>query len=121
MRALDAQTLLPLLVANTLTQSLCVAGVNQLMSVRRRLSIRTLGAHSCTQRVSSVSTNIALTTRKALSLCFSVWWFGSGWNAQLGLGAGLVGIGTLAYAYASQGPPKPPAQVDGQERVKKEQ
>lgn len=34
MREFDMQTLLPLLVSNTLTQSLCVAGVNQLMSVR---------------------------------------------------------------------------------------
>ncbi|KZW00040.1 UAA transporter [Exidia glandulosa HHB12029] len=86
-RAYDLQTILPLVISNTLTQSLCVAGVNQLMS-----------------RVSSVSTNIALTTRKALSLCLSVWWFGSGWNTQLGLGASLVGIGTLVYAYASQAP-----------------
>ena len=49
------------------------------------------------QRVSSVSTNLVLTTRKALSLCFSVWWFGNGWNAQLGVGAGMVFLGSLLY------------------------
>lgn len=49
------------------------------------------------QRVSSVSTNLVLTTRKAISLCFSVWWFGNGWNAQLGAGAGMVFLGSLFY------------------------
>ena len=51
------------------------------------------------QRVSSVSTNLVLTTRKAVSLCFSVWWFGNGWNAPLGAGAiaaSIVQVGTLA-------------------------
>lgn len=65
-----------------------------------------------------MSTNIALTTRKALSLCISVWWFGSGWNGQLGLGAALVGVGTLAYTYASQTPSKAPPH--GKEKIKKE-
>lgn len=51
--------------------------------------------------MSSVSTNIALTTRKALSLVISVWWFGSGWNQQLGVGAALVLSGTIFYTYAS--------------------
>ena len=56
-----------------------------------------------------MSTNIVLTTRKALSLCISVWWFGSGWNGQLALGAGLVGAGTILYAYSSsqEGPKAP--------------
>ena len=57
-----------------------------------------------TQHVSSVSTNLVLTTRKALSLCFSVWWFGNGWNAQLGLGAGMVFLGSLLYTFVSSAP-----------------
>ncbi|KAA1470342.1 UAA transporter [Dentipellis sp. KUC8613] len=69
-----------LLVGNLLSQLVCVSGVNQL-----------------TSRVSSVSTQVVLTTRKAISLVFSVWWFGSGWNVQLGLGASMVFIGSLWY------------------------
>lgn len=68
------------LLANLVTQFVCVTGVNQLSS-----------------RVSSVSTNIALTVRKALSLCLSVWWFGNPWNNQLGVGAGMVFLGSLLY------------------------
>ncbi|KAI0731225.1 UAA-domain-containing protein [Earliella scabrosa] len=86
------------LVANMFTQLACVSGVNQL-----------------TSHVSSVSTNLVLTTRKAISLCFSVWWFGNGWNAQLGLGASMVFLGSLFYtAVTSRGgkarptPPQPP-------------
>lgn len=52
------------------------------------------------QQVSSVSTNLVLTTRKALSLCFSVWWFGSGWNTQLGIGAAMVFVGSLLFTVA---------------------
>ncbi|KAI0675468.1 UAA transporter [Trametes maxima] len=73
-----------ILGANMLTQLACVSGVNQL-----------------TSHVSSVSTNLVLTTRKALSLCFSVWWFGNGWNAQLGAGAGMVFLGSLLYTFVS--------------------
>ncbi|GBE86515.1 UDP-N-acetylglucosamine transporter YEA4 [Sparassis crispa] len=72
------------LMANLFTQLVCVSGVNQL-----------------TSRVTSVTTNLALTARKALSLCFSVWWFGSGWNAQLGAGAGMVFLGSLLYTVVS--------------------
>ncbi|OBZ66479.1 UDP-N-acetylglucosamine transporter YEA4, partial [Grifola frondosa] len=72
------------LAANLVTQLACVSGVNQL-----------------TSHVSSVSTNLVLTTRKALSLCFSVWWFGNGWNAQLGVGAGMVFLGSLLYTFVS--------------------
>ncbi|OCH91010.1 UAA transporter [Obba rivulosa] len=74
------------LAANLITQLICVSGVNQL-----------------TSRVSSVSTNLVLTTRKAISLCFSVWWFGNGWNTQLGLGAGMVFLGSLLYTLVSAG------------------
>ncbi|RPD64339.1 UAA-domain-containing protein [Lentinus tigrinus ALCF2SS1-7] len=72
------------LVANMFTQLACVSGVNQLSS-----------------HVSSVSTNLVLTARKAISLCFSVWWFGNEWNAQLGIGAGMVFIGSLFYTAAT--------------------
>ncbi|KZT39354.1 UAA transporter [Sistotremastrum suecicum HHB10207 ss-3] len=73
------------LVVNLCTQLFCVAGVNQL-----------------TSRVSSVSTNLVLTSRKAVSLMISVWWFGSGWNAQLGLGASMVFLGSIFYALSGQ-------------------
>ena len=106
-RAADVRTMLPVIVLNVLTQSLCVAGVNQLMSVSLPRVVCDPPVADILQRVSSVSTNMVLTTRKALSLCISVWYFGSGWNAQLGLGAGLVGIGTVLYAYGSQ-PSSPP-------------
>jgi UDP-xylose/UDP-N-acetylglucosamine transporter B4 len=77
-----------ILLANLTTQLVCVSGVNRLSS-----------------RVSSVSTNIVLTTRKAISLCFSVWWFsgGSGWNKELALGAGMVFVGSLVFS-VSPGP-----------------
>ncbi|KZT09883.1 UAA transporter [Laetiporus sulphureus 93-53] len=74
------------LATNLITQLICVSAVNQL-----------------TSRVTSVSTNLVLTARKALSLCFSVWWFGSGWNAQLSVGAGLVFIGSLLYTLVNSG------------------
>ena len=48
-----------------------------------------------------MSTNLVLTARKAISLCFSVWWFGNGWNAQLGVGAGMVFLGSLFYTAAT--------------------
>ncbi|PPQ81271.1 hypothetical protein CVT25_015055 [Psilocybe cyanescens] len=73
-----------ILAGNLLTQLICVSGVNRLSS-----------------QVSSVSTNIALTVRKALSLCFSVWWFGTEWNAQLGVGAFMVFFGSLLYTLNS--------------------
>ncbi|KAI9064142.1 UAA transporter [Trametes sanguinea] len=73
--------------ANLLTQLACASGVNQL-----------------TSHVSSVSTNLVLTTRKAISLCFSVWWFGNGLNAQLAVGAGMVFLGSLLYTFVSSRP-----------------
>ncbi|KIP05491.1 hypothetical protein PHLGIDRAFT_25068 [Phlebiopsis gigantea 11061_1 CR5-6] len=79
-----------ILAGNLLTQLICVSGVNQL-----------------TSRVSSVSTNLVLTTRKAISLCFSVWWFGNGWDAQLGIGAGMVFLGSLLPSLKPQTAAKP--------------
>jgi len=69
-----------ILAGNLITQLICVSGVNRLSS-----------------QVSSVSTNLVLTTRKAISLCFSVWWFGNGWNTQLGVGAAMVFVGSLLF------------------------
>jgi len=69
-----------IMAANLITQLVCVSGVNKLSS-----------------QVSSVSTNLVLTTRKAISLCLSVWWFGNEWNTQLGTGAIMVFIGSLLF------------------------
>ncbi|KII85740.1 hypothetical protein PLICRDRAFT_144289 [Plicaturopsis crispa FD-325 SS-3] len=70
-----------ILGTNLISQLICVSGVNKL-----------------TSQVSSVSTNLVLTMRKAISLCFSIWWFGNGWNYQLGLGACLVFAGSFAFS-----------------------
>ncbi|KAG6909264.1 hypothetical protein DXG01_001326 [Tephrocybe rancida] len=72
-----------ILGGNLISQLICVSGVNRLSS-----------------QVSSVSTNLVLTARKALSLCLSVWWFGNGWNAQLGAGAGMVFLGSAMFSAA---------------------
>ena len=53
------------------------------------------------QTVSSVSTNLVLTARKAVSLVLSVWWFGSGWNRGLVLGGSLVFAGSVLYSTSS--------------------
>ncbi|KAH9840108.1 UAA transporter [Rhodofomes roseus] len=75
-----------ILALNLVTQLMCVSAVNQL-----------------TSRVTSVSTNLVLTARKAISLCISVWWFGNGWNAELTMGAGMVFAGSLIYTFVSSG------------------
>ncbi|KIY61872.1 UAA transporter [Cylindrobasidium torrendii FP15055 ss-10] len=75
-----------MLCGNLITQLVCVSGVNKL-----------------TSSVSSVSTNVVLTTRKAVSLCFSVWYFKNGWNAQFGLGAAMVFTGSILYSAGSWG------------------
>ncbi|KAJ6557213.1 UAA transporter [Mycena vulgaris] len=72
---------------NLCSQLVCVTGVNRLSS-----------------QVSSVSTNLVLTARKAISLCFSVWWFGNEWNAELGVGAAMVFCGSLMFTVS--GPKK---------------
>ncbi|TEB22730.1 UAA transporter [Coprinellus micaceus] len=82
------------LFANLCSQYVCVSGVNQLSS-----------------RVTSVSTNIVLTVRKALSLCLSVWWFGNDWNAQLAVGAGMVFTGSLLYTAATNSSSNGPSSV----------
>jgi len=74
-----------ILFGNLITQLMCVSGVNRLSS-----------------EVSSVSTNIALTARKAFSLCFSVWWFGNEWNMKLGAGAFMVFCGSFIYTLSTE-------------------
>ncbi|GLB38283.1 putative UAA transporter family protein [Lyophyllum shimeji] len=78
----SSSTFYPFLIlgGNLVSQLVCVSGVNRLSS-----------------QVSSVSTNLVLTARKALSLCLSVWWFGNGWNAQLAMGATMVFLGSALF------------------------
>ena len=70
------------------------------------------------QRVSSVSTNLVLTTRKALSLLFSVWWFGNGFNGQLGTGAGMVFLGSILYTLGTRRQPSPQPKEKAKTRTK---
>ncbi|EIM21756.1 UDP-xylose and UDP-N-acetylglucosamine transporter [Wallemia mellicola] len=58
-----------LLVANVFTQFLCITGVNKL-----------------TAKVSNLSVNLILTVRKAISLVFSIWWYGNSWNNEMTVG-----------------------------------
>ncbi|KAJ7600470.1 UAA transporter [Mycena floridula] len=74
-----------ILGSNLVSQLVCVSGVNRL-----------------TSRVSSVSTNLVLTARKALSLCFSVWWSGSQWNFQLVVGAVMVFLGSVMFSQGAE-------------------
>ncbi|KIY49992.1 UAA transporter [Fistulina hepatica ATCC 64428] len=69
------------LAANLGSQLICVRGVNKLSS-----------------QVSSVATNLVLTVRKALSLCFSVWWFSNPWSLELVFGAGMVFTGGVLFS-----------------------
>lgn len=75
---------LPLL-ANVLTQLVCVAGVNRL-----------------TSRVNSLTVTLLLVVRKAVSLAISVILVGrSKGNVYLWWGAGAVLLGTIGYSIAS--------------------
>jgi len=73
------------LAMNLLTQVVCVSGVNKLTSA-----------------TSSVSTSVVLTARKAISLCLSIWYFGSDWSYSLLFGAGMVFVGSLTYSTAGR-------------------
>ena len=93
-----------ILLGNLVTQLACVSGVNRLTSVRETILYFLLWdtyIHDYKKQVSSVSTNIVLTARKALSLCFSVWWFGNEWNLKLGTGAFMVFCGSLVYTLST--------------------
>lgn len=69
------------LVVNTMTQLLCVVGVNRL-----------------TGRVSSLTVTLILTVRKAVSLLLSVAVYGRQANAMMWTGAALVFVGTIGYS-----------------------
>lgn len=69
------------LLLNTCTQLVCVVGVNRL-----------------TGRVSSLTVNLILTVRKAISLLLSVAVYGGQGNTEMWVGAGLVFIGTIGYS-----------------------
>ena len=88
---------LPLLL-NTLTQLVCVSGVNRL-----------------TVRVSNLTVTLVLVVRKAVSLIISVWVFGGSKPGQvmdargrmlLWSGAACVFLGTILYSIASGGAKK---------------
>lgn len=71
------------LALNLITQGLCVRGVNRL-----------------TTRVNSVTVNLVLTVRKAVSLAISVWYYGSGMTWSLVVGGGMVLCKCLFFFFA---------------------
>ena len=77
------------LVANTVTQLLCVIGVNRI-----------------TGRVSSLTVTLILTVRKAVSLLLSVAVYGGQANPMMWTGAALVFIGTIGYSTGTRSGPK---------------
>jgi len=60
------------------------------------------GVGMLTSRVSSVSTNLILTARKALSLIISVVLVGSSWSTGMSVGSGMVFMGGIWYGIATQ-------------------
>jgi solute carrier family 35 (UDP-xylose/UDP-N-acetylglucosamine transporter), member B4 len=95
-----------IMASNLLSQLVCVSSVNRLTSVCLLPSalLMLFPTEILTkQQVSSVSTNLVLTARKAISLCFSVWYFGSSWNTQLGVGAGMVFVGSFLFTQRPEG------------------
>ena len=95
------------LLLNTLTQLVCVSGVNRL-----------------TVRVSNLTVTLVLVVRKAVSLIISVWLFGGSKRGQvmdergrmlLWSGAACVFLGTILYSIASGG-----AKRKGKKEEKKE-
>ena len=84
---IEFPSVLPALLANTLTQLLCVAGVNRL-----------------TTRVPALTVTLVLVVRKAVSLVLSVVLFDGSdvnWN-MLCSGAFLVFAGTVGYAVSGR-------------------
>jgi UDP-xylose/UDP-N-acetylglucosamine transporter B4 len=89
---------------NIITQGFCVRGVNRLTSVSRsplyRQSLQLepgqgFERKANRQRVNSVTVNLILTVRKAVSLAISVWYYGHGVTPGLLIGGSLV-MGELA-------------------------
>jgi len=97
------------LLLNTVTQLLCVAGVNRL-----------------TSRVSSLTVTLVLVVRKAVSLIISVLLFHAAGRAQMGdqermlvyLGACLVFVGTVGYSLGTQ--QKKQRETEAAKKVKQE-
>jgi hypothetical protein len=52
--------------------------------------------------VSSVTTHLVLTTRKALSLCFTVWYVSRGWSVGVGVGAAMVFVGSALFGLVAK-------------------
>ncbi|KAG6332589.1 hypothetical protein ID866_6502 [Astraeus odoratus] len=73
------------LFLNTVTQLICVVGVNRL-----------------TGRVSSLTVTLILTVRKAVSLLLSVAVYGGQTNVKMWVGAALVFLGTIGYSTGGQ-------------------
>ena len=49
-----------------------------------------------------------------------MWWFGNGWNAELGVGASMVFLGSLLYTFvSSQGSSETPTGKDKKDNKKK--
>nr|ODN95565.1 solute carrier family 35 (UDP-xylose/UDP-N-acetylglucosamine transporter), member B4 [Cryptococcus depauperatus CBS 7855] len=71
------------LVLSLVTQGICVRGVNKL-----------------TTMVNSVTVNLILTVRKAVSLVISVWYYGNSATPGLVIGGGMVLLGTILYSLA---------------------
>jgi len=59
-------------------------------------------AYALSASTSTVALNIVLTTRKACTILFSVFWFGTRFTFWQWLGSAMVLIGALVYSLASQ-------------------
>lgn len=55
--------------------------------------------------------------RKILSLCFSVWWFESGWNGRFATTASMLFSGSLAYALVGRSISTPNRDMSDRERL----
>ncbi|KAI6035610.1 UAA transporter [Pisolithus orientalis] len=83
--ALTIPSIFIYLFLNTITQLLCVMGVNRL-----------------TGRVTSLTVTLILAVRKAVSLLLSVAVYGRQANAAMWAGAALVFLGTIGYSTGSR-------------------
>ena len=95
------------LVASTLTQLVCSAGV-----------------HRLTSRVSSLTVTLILVIRKAVSLVLSVAGFGTARGRvdqrMMWTGAVLVLLGTIGYARGAAGVPRTENRKGKKEDIKRE-
>jgi hypothetical protein len=68
--------------------------------------------------VSSVTTHLVLTTRKALSLCFTVWYFSRGWSVGVGVGAAMVFLGSAFFGLVAKDGARDQAEGWDKDKVK---